>query len=353
VTFDAQGNLFGTTSYWSGNVYELISSGDTWQQITLHEFGGNRHDGDTPLAKVMFDPDGNLYGTTYAGGAGAHGGTVFQLAPTGTAWTETVLCDSDCMEDSGPENEVALDNAGHIFAAASGNVTIGDLGSVFELAPHPSGGWKHRVLLHFLDGPEGRHPQSALAIDQQHNLFGMTLSGGTYGGGVIFELSPVGGGQWTETTIYDFPAVFGGTIGGLTFDSAGTLFGAAHGQIFELRLSGNTWSYRTLYTFGTREGGWLSRLTIDKDGNLYGTARIGGKPGCANGAGCGSVFKLTKTGNHWVKSAIYEFTGRDDGGNPVGGVILDEAGNLYGATNAGGLRNCDGLTCGVVYKITP
>jgi hypothetical protein len=180
----------------------------------------------------------------------------------------------------------------------------------------------------------------------------MSLSGGAYGGGTVFQVSPVGGGQWSVKSIYDFPPVFGGTLGGLTFDKAGNLFGAAHGMIFELTPSGDNWIYTTLYTVGNGEG-WLSRLTIGRDGNLYGTSRIGDKSGCANLAGCGSVFKLTWTENGWQKSNLYAFTGKADGGNPVGGVILDKAGNLYGATNWGGLKNCAGIPCGVVYEVTP
>jgi uncharacterized repeat protein (TIGR03803 family) len=161
LAFDAQDNLFGTTSYWDGNVFELTPSADGWTQTVIHEFGRTNSDGSYPLAKVVFDAAGNLYGTTSYGGDANSWGTVYQLKPSGGTWIETVLCTHDCLGDSYPEAEVTLDKAGRIFSAAAGNPTFGGLGSVFELAPGFDGDWRHRVLYQFQDNGDGRHPSTA------------------------------------------------------------------------------------------------------------------------------------------------------------------------------------------------
>src|SRR5262249_50673592 len=148
-----------------------------------------------------------------------------------------------------PENEVTLDRHDRIFGTAGGNPTFGGLGAVFEIAPDSNGGWKHRVLYSFQFDPDGNHPRTALAMDKAQNLYGMADLGGLYGGGTVFQISHASAGQWTEKTIYDFPFVFGGTLGGLTFDKAGSLFGTAHGEVFELTRSGDNWTYTNLYTF--------------------------------------------------------------------------------------------------------
>jgi uncharacterized repeat protein (TIGR03803 family) len=362
LALDARGNLYGTTPnfgpYGYGIVFQLSPSSGGWTETVIHGFCPDYpacSDGAYPIAGVVFDAAGNLYGTASYGGDPSGWGTVYQLKSFGSTWNLSALCTHDCLGDSYPAAEVILDRAGRIFGSVEGNPVFGGLGDVFALVPNDDGTWKHRVLYSFQFNTDGNHPSTALAIDRAHNLYGMTETGGAYNGGTVFEVSPAGrgAGQWTERTLVDFPLVLGGSRGGLTFEDAGNLFGTADDMIFELSPSGGNWTYTILYTFGQNEGGVLSRLTVDKDGNLYGTARIGGNPGCANAYGCGSVFKLTWTGSSWQKSTIYQFTGGADGGNPVGGVILDTLGNLYGVTNWGGLRNCNGLTCGVVYQITP
>src|SRR5262249_20245443 len=154
---------------------------------------------------------------------------------------------------------------------------------------------------------------------------GMTNTGGANNGGAGFQISPGGGGVWTEKVIFDLPSVLGSTLGGLSFDADGNLFGTASGMVFELTPASDSWIETVLYTFSEGEGGRLSRLVFDQAGNLIGTAGDGGLPGCENGFGCGSVYKLTPTKTGWTKSTIYMFTGGADGGEPVGGVLLDAA----------------------------
>jgi len=360
VIFDNKGNLYGTTRNFGphgyGAVYQLSPSPEGWNEKILHGFCASYRDGCLdgayPIAGVVFDDAGNLYGTASEGGGNAGWGTVYQLTKSVT-WNETVLCALDCLGDSYPAAEVTLDRAGRIFASVAGNRVFGGQGDVFELRLSDEGGWDHRTLYDFqFGGGDGNHPSTALAIDRHHHLFGMTVSGGTYGLGTVFEVAPRPGGAWIERPIFNLSAFFG-SVGGVTLDKSGNLFCTAGGIVFELTPVGNNWTETDLYTFADGEGGVLSRLTIDKDGDLFGTARKGGLPGCANGLGCGSVYELTKTETGWQKSTIYQFTGGADGGNPVGGVTLDQDGNMYGATNWGGVTACLGIPCGVVYKITP
>lgn len=360
LTFDRQGDLYGTSSSFGphgyGTVFQLTPSASGWTEKIIHAFCPDYPgcpDGAFPLAGVVFDAAGNLYGTTSGGGGPNAWGTVFQLTPSGGSWKETVLCSLSCLGDSYPAAAVTLDSAGRIFGTAAGNPTFGALGAVFALAPNPSRDWKHRLLYVFQSSYMGSHPSTSLLIDKAHNLYGMTGIGGVNDGGVVFQLSPVAGGQWSYKAILNFPFVLGGTLGGLTFDAAGNIFGTAQGMVFELTPSGDTWTETVLYTFADGEGGRLSRVVFDRAGNLFGTAGNGGLPGCQNGYGCGSVFKLTQTKNRWQKSTLYQFTGGADGGNPTG-VVLDQAGNLYGVTTVGGKTgSCAHLGCGVAFEIIP
>jgi uncharacterized repeat protein (TIGR03803 family) len=173
-----------------------------------------------------------------------------------------------------------------------------------------------KVIHTFTGGNDGIDPAVTLAADSAGNLYGTTVSGGTgtlcdNGCGTIFELSPIAGGKWKETVIYNFT---GGSDGKNPY------------------------------------GG----VTLDAKGNLYGTTVAGGSGGACAGDGCGVVYLLSKSGKNWVQTVMYNFTGGFDGFGPGSALVFDTAGNLYGTTPDGGnLHKCSGGGCGVVYQISP
>jgi uncharacterized repeat protein (TIGR03803 family) len=156
---------------------------------------------------------------------------------------------------------------------------------------------------------------------------------------------------------------------GLTLDRAGrfygqtsdSLSGGGFGSIFKLGLSGSGWVLSPLLHFTGRSSGFEpSNLVFGPDGSLYGITYTGGQGNCSGGEGCGLVFKLQPPASAcvsficpWTETVLYRFTGENDGGNPNSEVVFDPAGNLYGVTQYGGTGSCQGLSCGVVYKLTP
>jgi uncharacterized repeat protein (TIGR03803 family) len=159
--------------------------------------------------------------------------------------------------------------------------------------------------------------------------------------------------------LYDFQAGDDGAYpeAGLIFDLAGNLYGATRnrgpangGTVFEMTPAGGAWDITTLYGFSQGLGYWgpWSTLAMDAAGNLYGTTYNDGA------YGYGSVFKLTRSNGGWTYSDLHDFTGNSDGAWPVGSVVLDASGNIYGTSSAGGNRGCPGdAGCGVVWEITP
>src|SRR5882672_6278859 len=215
LIFDAAGNLYGTTtnsgascapSYNCGAVFELLpQSGGGWTEIILHSFNNNGTDGYAPFQGLVLDAAGNLYGTTYRGGA--HGvGTVFELTPaTGGGWTEKVLYSFSC-KNGGACNPVAsliLDGVGNLYGTTQGGGAY-YAGSVFELMPQAGGGWAEKILHSFNNnGKDGVGPQGNLLFDASGNLYGTTLGGGAYNYGTVLEMRRTPGG-WAETVLHSF-----------------------------------------------------------------------------------------------------------------------------------------------------
>jgi uncharacterized repeat protein (TIGR03803 family) len=321
----------------------------------LYSFTGTT-DGYRPTSSLTPDNSGNLYGTTYAGGLGF--GTVFELSPNGSGgWTETTLYSfcpvAGCADGQNPMYSYVLatgspDNL-TLYGTAFGGGANG-YGVVFELT-NAGGTWTESVLHSFANAPDGANPGNGLIVDGSGNLYGMTFAGGTGNGkGCIFELSP-SGGTWTEKVIYDITS----THSGLTLDSSGTIYGTTYGTIFELKQNGSgVWVPTVLFTFNpansaTQGSNPVGTLALDPNvsGVLYGTALTGG----ANNAGV--VFKLTaaQTGP-WTETLLYSFGGNaqfgPNGATPFAGVVLDLSGNIYGTTQAGGLKGA-----GTVYELSP
>ena len=321
-------------------------------ETVLYDFAGGTSDGAHPLAGLVFDAAGNLYGATYAGG-NRDSGTVFELTPDGSgSWAETVLhrFSKRVGEGYGPQSAVIQDSNGRLY----GTTTNGGYGygTVFELSLQPVGGWKEKVLHSFNhDGTDGLIP-SGLVLDTAGNLYGTTGIGGFAGEGTVFELKRQTNGGWTEKVLYGFRdnATDGKNPSGkLVFDASGNLYGttvdggsSSVGTAFELKREAvGIWKERVLHTFtnnGTDGASPVSGLVLDAAGNLYGTTQFGGT------FGVGTVFELSPNGiGGWTEKVLYSFSNNGtDGYYPYREVILDGAGNLYGTTFAGGFAG-DGI----------
>ena len=246
LIFDAAGNLYGTTEYGGtggncgaygcGTVFELTPNGSGgWTETVLYSFCPQTGctDGANPAAGLIFDAAGNLYGTTEYAGA-YNSGTVFELTPNGSGgWTETVLysfcSQANCTDGYGPLAGLIFDASGNLYGTTRDGGAYG-YGTVFELTPTGGGAWTERVLHGFGKGTDGAGPSyyGKLIFDAAGNLYGMTLSGGAYGFGTAFELTPTAGGGWTEQVLYSFNNNGADGISpfaGLTFDAAGNLYG--------------------------------------------------------------------------------------------------------------------------------
>ena len=369
---DSNGNLYGTTFYGglygNGMVYELTPSAGQWHLTELHSFSPNGIDGFAPTSAVIFDSAGNIYGTTEFGGSGSctNGfgcGTVFELTPAGNGiWKETILHNFGGTDGWEIHPGLAMDAAGNLFGMATNGGTY-NAGTVFELSPSASG-WTFSVLLQFTGGAGGGVPYDALTIDAAGNLYGTASAGGggssacRYGCGVVFELSPSSTG-WTETVLHNFVGHSGDghtPACTLVFDAAGNLYGTTSsgggpsnaGTVFELSPNANgTWKETILHNFNETPGDGsfpTTSLVFDASGNLYGLTLGGG----AHGAGI--AFKLTPTGSGArSESMLNTFSRQGSGGYfPNSGLILGPDGNLYGVAASGG-RNGQGT----VFSIAP
>jgi len=354
LTLDRAGNLYGTTEFGAisnaGTVFKLSHAGSGWVVSTLYAFRDGS-DGGNPSGRVVFGPDGGLYGTTSEGGLFSNTGTVFELRPPATVchsvscpWTHTVLYRFGGGGDGYAPGfeDLVFDRTGNVYGTTTDGGLPGCLcGDVFQLTP--SGGtWTESILYRFAGGDDGSTPYSGVIFDSAGNLYGSTFEGGANGEGTVFELSPSGAG-WTETTLTDFSGGSGFPLGGLTFDAQGNLFGTGFffgGTVFELQPSGGSWSFSQIAVFDGNEGP-SGALTFDNAGNIYGSNASGGP------SDDGFVFKLTPSPNGWTVTHLHDFNG-DDGYSPMGNVVIDGSGNLYGTTLGGGTNGQ-----GVAWEITP
>jgi uncharacterized repeat protein (TIGR03803 family) len=263
LLFDTAGNLYGTTETGGtatacpngcGVVFELSpGSKGKWTEKVLHDFGKG-DDGRNPFG-LIFDTSGNLYGTTYFGGT-HNSGTVFELLPGKNGkWAERLLHSfGQGTDGSKPEASLIFDPSGNLYGTTLSGGINGD-GAVVELMPQKNGQWTHKVLHSFNnDGKDGRFPQGALIFDRAGNLYGTTPYGGSGSGctnqfglcGTVFELTPEANGKWTEKILHNFVGNGSDGVGpyaGLIFDSAGNLYSTTfaggaglglYGTVFEI-----------------------------------------------------------------------------------------------------------------------
>jgi uncharacterized repeat protein (TIGR03803 family) len=182
--------------YWgahnSGSVFELSpTKSGTWTPKLLHSFEYDGTDGFFPEGGLVFDSSGNLYGTTdFGGGDGAYG-TVFELSPlTGGGWTEKVLyAFGTSNTGSYPTGTPIFDSAGNLYGTTFSGGSYGG-GAVFELTSSAGGTWTENLLHSFGNGADGSAPWGGVVLDSQGNLYGATLDGGADGSGTVFEVTP-------------------------------------------------------------------------------------------------------------------------------------------------------------------
>ena len=198
VTFDHAGNLYGTTvyggAYNAGTIFELTPSGSGWVEHVIYSFTGGS-DGGNPYAGLIFDASGNLYGAAGSGGAGG-GGTVFELTPSGGGWNSATLYSFSGATGQfapGPVANLVLDSAGSLYGTTHADGTY-YYGSVFKLTPS-GGGWNYSSLHDFTGGADGGYPRSNIVFDRSGNMYGTAAEGGTANCGqascgVIFQIAP-------------------------------------------------------------------------------------------------------------------------------------------------------------------
>jgi len=371
---DAKGNLYGTSlnggkskcnsSPCPGLVFELSpAAGGGWTETVLHVFTGGS-EGANPAGTLILDSKGNLYGTIPGGSLSPYG-LVFQLSPRSSgSWKETVLHTFSGGQDGQvPHGAIALDAQGNVYGTTNSGGT-NDAGIVYELSPQPNGSWTETILHVFGGSGDAGTPFGGITLDSHGNLFGAVTSGGTNGVGAIYELSPNGNGQWTETILHSL-SLADGTFpeSPLTFDSSGNLYGSTlneggafryGGTVFQLAPeSGGSWTFTVVHAFGKGTDGYdpTPGVTVDAKGNVYGTTLYGGSGCYADGyGGCGIVFELSpQASGRWNETILHAFESASDGSQSNAGLIIDSAGHLYGTTYYGGSR----FGFGTVFEILP
>jgi uncharacterized repeat protein (TIGR03803 family) len=347
LVMDKEGNLYGTTVFGGsfgvlfGTVFKVDTTGT---ETVLHSFSGA--DGQLPDAGLVMDKEGNLYGTTDFGGASftvnpSGYGTVFKLDTSGK---ETVLHSfTNAPDGAVPEAGLVMDKEGNLYGTTFDGGASG-WGTVFKVDTTGKETVLHSFSFSFADGAD---PVAVLVRDSNGNLYGTTVVGGTSGVGTVFKVDKTG----KETVLYSFTGGTDAAYpdAGLVRDSKGkskgslygtTIYGgtSGYGTVFKLDTSGKE---TVLHSFTSAPDGAVPEagLVMDKEGNLYGTTAFGGS------SGYGTVFKVDTIGNETV---LHTFTGGTDGAAPTAGLVMDKEGNLYGITDFGGSHGC-----GTVFKLVP
>jgi len=380
IIFDSSSNIYGTTfdgggELCCGSAFKLTFASGHWTGTILYTFTGFNREGYYPNNDIVLGPAGQIYGTTSYGGPTGLNGTVFELTPSGDAYTQTTLYGFPFSDGNRPESGLVADASGNFY----GTTLLGggaDVGAVFKL--QPSG---NETLLYSFSGTSDNGNNSvfpsSLILDTAGNLYGAAEETGTRQYGSVFELSPAAHGTYTQKNLVNMSGVSDHPLGNLIFDNSGNLYGTSldggtqgFGSVFELTPKANgTWAETVIYSFGGYpvDGSNPSvGLIFDAAGNLYGTTAKGGPSSSCHGSqlkpvGCGTVFELQPVaGGNWQELVLHSFLGATgDGATPAGNLILDGGGNLFGTTTEGGTKSngCSGgdgpAGCGTVFELSP
>lgn len=311
---------------------------------TLYSFTGGADGANPYFGDLVLDAKGNLYGTTLAGGAAPGLGVVYAVTPGGA---EKVLYTFSSESGCSPTAGLIRDANGNLYGTTAACGADG-FGTVFKVTAGHTG----TVLYNFTGGSDGGQPLAALLRDAEGNLYGTTNEGGArgcfgLGCGTVFEVTPDG----TETVLHAFAAGADGEnpVAALVRDSEGNLYGTTGqagpeccGTVFQLTSSG-TENILFGFNFIDGTGPGPNRLVRAADGNIYGTTSAGGA------SGDGTIFEIAADG---TETTLYNFTGAADGFAPYGGVIRDARGNLFGTAFQGAGIDCNDAGCGTVYVLT-
>jgi uncharacterized repeat protein (TIGR03803 family) len=349
-------NPFRSTSLWLIAGLLTFSAADgvsAYTLKTLRSFCATAgcKDGIVPLSGLLADSAGDLYGTTELGGV-HNAGVAFELVPNAnkTKWTEHLLhafCSKpSCTDGQQPaEGNLIMDVNGNIYGTTQAGGKF-NYGEIFRLT-HTANGWALKVL-HSFDYNNGAAPLALTYVGQSSGalwdavspLFGTAFEGSDANDdGLAYEFV-INGTTAVETVIHRFTTAKGPND--LLADSAGNLYGTTleggkYGSGILYKLANGRWHQSILHNFCTIQdhcaAGPAGRLVMDGSGNLFGVTRYGGaNSSCANNDGCGTVFEFT----NGTFDIIYNFcpvAGCADGSSPLGGVILDTSGHLFGTTS--------------------
>jgi len=373
----ATGNLFGTTPNGgqtgnSGTGFEVIPKGKKTKFEVLNTFcpDGNCSDG-TIEGGLIEDVNGTIYGTTATGEGASSEGMAFSLTPSGKKWKFKTLYSFPGKGQSatnpiyltyaGADTGALYDGTSALYGVAQKD-GISSGGAIFALTKSGKK-WKESVLYNFCSQSnctDGFFPNPGLAIDGSGNIYGTTAAGGANTRGTIFELSPQGGGSWSETVLYSFCSGVGCPDGadpksGVVRDASGNFFGnTAHGgsdginqgTVYELAANSQ---YTVLHSFclGSCTDGMNPNapLLLDGQGNLFGTTDSGGtgvEPG-------GIIFEIHN--GQFIQLYNFCVDGFCTDGeepSPYAPLAIDTAGNLYGTTQGGGAHRT-----GEVFQFKP
>jgi uncharacterized repeat protein (TIGR03803 family) len=344
---DRAGDLFGTT-YGNNTVtiFEVVRAGSSYNApVTL--FSVNAANGVTIAPALVADAAGDLFGTTNT----KSNTSVFELVKSGTGFAPVTLASFTETNNTGPVDGVMLDAAGDVFGTTYGNSN--NNGTVFELVKTASG-YGAPVTLASFNGTNGADPFSLMA-DAAGDVFGFTATGGSANFGTVFELpdtgvAKTGTGYGSLVTLANANNLGGVALSFLTFDAAGDLFGIAdggnqaYGHVFEVAKTGGTYGAPVvLYNFTGATSQAPLDLIADSAGDLFGTTSPQGFAATA-----GTVFELLNTGSGYQFVTLASIAGI------TGNLIADAAGNLFCTTSNGG-TNGDGsvielLKAGSVYS---
>ncbi len=349
LVLDGVGNLYGTTFKGGaanvGAVFSLKTDGTGYS--LLHSFAGSPSDGAYPYASVLLDGAANLYGTTFYGGASA-GGAAFTLKTDGTGFALLHSFEGP-VDGADPRASLVIDGAGNLTGTTySGGES--DQGTMFRIRSDGTG----FVVLHAFSGrlySDGANPRAALVLDSAGNRYGTTSQGGTLEQGAVVALNADGTAFTVLHSFEGAPDDGASPYASLLLDSGGYLYGVTRwggsygsyggGVVFKLKTDGSAWS--VMHSFEGSDGcAPIAPLISDNAGNLYGTTLECGM------SGDGIVFAINSDGTPFTGiSVLHSFAGGSaDGASPSAALVLDPAGNLYGTTSEGGASGS-----GVVFSL--
>jgi len=368
VILDSSGNVYGTTNFGGvsgvGTVFRVDAGG---RESVLHNFSLSGGDAHSPVSGLIRDAASSLYGTTIGGGQNDDG-AIYRITKLGK---EKVL-HSFANDTNGlqPWSDLVFDRDGNAYGTTyqGGDPSCQQFnwcGVVFRL----SRGGKYTVL-HAFSGPDGAYPLAGVILDDKGNIYGTTSFGGTgpcvqfrtviTGCGVVFKLDRKG----KLTVLHSFAGGLDGQCpaGDLVRDADGNLYGTTagntllfncdfgplsiqYGTVFKVDKHGNERVQHVFSNNGTDGVYPHAGLIRDAKGNLYGTTIGGGT------SGYGTVFKVD---GHGTTTVLYGLNGTTDGGLPLSRLARDKAGNLYGTTVLDGDPSCNqGSGCGTVFEVSP